>query len=375
MDQGLLVLADGMTFRGRSFGYPGETFGEVVFNTSISGYQEILTDPSYTGQIVTLTYPMIGNYGINGADAEADRPMAAGLIVKEYAGAPSNWRSEKSLQNYLLEHQIVAVDQMPTREIVRHIRNVGTMSGILAVGNVDLKTLKSRLQELSPTSGQNLVEQVSTKKIYTFEGVGKKVIVFDFGVKQNILRELQSRGCEVTVVPASTLPEEISKRKPDGILFSNGPGDPAACSDIIANIQKMVGTTPMMGICLGHQLLSLAFGAKTFKMKFGHRGGNQPVKNLLTGKVLITAQNHGFAVSTNAFPESMEVTQINLNDKTIEAFRHKKFPIISVQYHPEAGPGPNDAKNIFDEFVQLMSRSPATPLRTIEKERRENSNA
>lgn len=354
MTQAILVLADGATFRGRSFGYPGRTFGEIVFNTSMSGYQEILTDPSYCGQIVVMTYPMIGNYGIHTLNAESDRIQASGLIVKEYAGEPSNWRSEMSLKDYLVENRIVGVEELPTREIVRHIRDAGAMPGILACGDFSENELKSEAAALVSMSGRNLVPEVATSMEWTLPGGGQKVIVYDFGVKRSILNSLAERECQITVVPPNTPAESVLERKPDGVLLSNGPGDPAACGTYVNQIRQILGKVPVLGICLGHQLLSLALGAKTFKLKFGHRGGNQPVKDLPTGKILITAQNHGFAVSPDHLPSSMEITQINLNDATVEAFRHKEFPILSVQYHPEAAPGPNDAKNIFDAFLEMM---------------------
>lgn len=354
MTQAILVLADGAVFRGRSFGYPGRTSGEIVFNTSMSGYQEILTDPSYCGQIVVMTYPMIGNYGINSENAESDRIQAEGLIVKEYAGEPSNWLSEMSLKDYLIENRVVGVEQLPTREIVRHIRNVGAMPGILACGDFSEVGLKEDAAALASMNGRNLVPEVATSAEWTLPGGGRKVVVYDFGVKRSILNSMTKRGCHVIVVSPDTPAEAVLARKPDGVLLSNGPGDPAACGVYRDNILQIIGKTPLLGICLGHQLLSLALGAKTFKLKFGHRGGNHPVRDLSTGKVLITAQNHGFAVSPDHLPCSMEITQINLNDETVEAFRHKEFPILSVQYHPEAAPGPNDAQNIFDAFVEMM---------------------
>lgn len=361
-----LVLADGTIYPGESFGFEGETSGEVVFNTSITGYQEILTDPSYCQQIVILTYPMIGNYGVNETDVESKKPQAAGLIVKEYCEYPSNWRSTQSLAQYLKDNRIVGVHKLPTREIVRHIRNKGAMPGILTTDRRPktedqgpwLKDVIEKAKKLPTMNNQELVSRVTCAKPYTVAPAsGKKkysVVAYDFGIKQNIVRELAKRNCEVTVVPALTKPADILKMKPNGVLLSNGPGDPAACGEIIENIRSLLGKVPIMGICLGHQLLGLALGAKTFKLKFGHRGGNQPVKDLKNGKVLITSQNHGFSVDPDTIPTDMTITQINLNDQTIEAFEHKKYSILSVQYHPEAAPGPHEAGTYFDDWIASL---------------------
>lgn len=363
MTRAYLALADWTLFEGHSFGFEGETSGEVVFNTSITGYQEILTDPSYCRQIVVMTCPMIGNTGVNAEDVESSRPHAAGLIVKEYCNTPSNWRATQSLGDYLKVHKIVGVQGMPTREIVRHIRDKGAMPGILSAENSKSKIqtpkeLLERVQKLPSMAGQNLVPEVTCEIPHEMSppgGASKKyVIAYDFGIKLNMVRELVLRGCRVKVVPAMTPAADVLKEKPDGVLLSNGPGDPAACGALVENIRGLIGKTPLLGICLGHQLLSLALGAKTFKLKFGHRGGNQPVKDLQTGRVLITSQNHGFAVDPQNCPADLEWTQINLNDGTVEGFRHKKYPILSVQYHPEAAPGPNDAKDIFTHWIASL---------------------
>jgi len=368
-NKAILVLKDGTHFEGASFGYEGDASGEVVFNTSIVGYQEILTDPSYQGQIVTMTYPMIGNYGVNLEDVESAKPQVAGFIVKEYSGLHSNFRANMSLQDYLVENKITAMQGIDTRALVRHLRTRGAMPGLIAVDESNLKKLKERAKRLPSMDGQDLVPGVSTKKPFGWkEGTWsltpqtkraalkptRKVVAYDFGIKENILRNLVDVGCEVTVVPADMPAEKVLEMSPDGVFLSNGPGDPAAVTYAIDNVKKLVGKVPIFGICLGHQIVGLALGAKTFKLKFGHRGGNQPVKNLLTGQVEITAQNHGFAVDAKTMRGIGEVTHVNLNDNTVAGFQNKEKKVLAVQYHPEASPGPHDSLYLFKQFRDMM---------------------
>lgn len=355
----ILLLEDGTTFSGYSFGYFGEATGEVCFNTSMTGYQEVITDPSYAGQIITMTYPMIGNYGVNKEDMESTAPVMCGFVVREYSEVYSNWRAEESLDKFLVTHKIPGIEGVDTRKLTRHIRDKGAMRGIISAVEFDQKKLMDKILVSPKMEGWDLATEVSTKKTYAFSKEGKyKIIAYDFGAKLNILKLLAAEDCQVEVVPAKTPAEEVLNKKPDGIFLSNGPGDPAALDYAINNIKKLIDSNiPIFGICLGHQLLGLALGAKTFKLKYGHRGGNQPVKDLTTGKVEITSQNHGFSVDEKTLKDlDVEITHINLNDKTIEGIAHKKKPIFCVQYHPEASPGPHDASYLFKRFIDYINK-------------------
>ncbi len=349
-------------FAGRAFGHPGETAGEVVFNTSMCGYQEILTDPSYAGQIVVMTYPHIGNYGTNEKDEESQRPYAEGFVAREFSSISSNWRSSEELESYLKRHKIVAICGVDTRALVRHIRSLGAMRGVISSVDADPDRLMEKARSARSMLGCDLASWVTCKDPYAIAAPPRdpaeekfRVIAYDYGIKRNILNNLLRIGCDLLVVPASTSAEEVLSLSPDGVFLSNGPGDPEPLGYAVANIRKLLGRVPVFGICLGHQLMGLAFGGKTYKLKFGHRGGNQPVKNLLTGKVEITAQNHGFAVDPDSL-NSNEVacTHMNLNDQTLEGIRHRNLPAFSVQYHPEASPGPHDSHYLFDQFKRLM---------------------
>jgi carbamoyl-phosphate synthase small subunit len=423
MKKAMLALADGTVFQGASFGTEGEAVGEVVFNTCMSGYQEILTDPSYKGQIVTMTYPLIGNYGVNPEDVESHRPFVEGFIIKEGSVLPSNWRARKSLEEYLRDYGIVGIQGIDTRALTRHIRDHGAQEGVISTTDDDPKSLVDKAKASPGLIGRDLVKEVCCETPFTWSrGVWEwptgyreraesrepraesertqmdlfgsrlttldsrlyRVVAYDCGIKWNILRQLVSSGCEVTVVPASTTAEQVLALSPDGIFLSNGPGDPEGVPYLVEAVHELIGKKPIFGICLGHQIIGLALGGRTYKLKFGHHGGNQPVKDLTTSKVEITSQNHGFAVDMDSFksdpkgqvlgdPEDIVLTHVNLNDNTCEGLMHRRLPLFSVQYHPEASPGPHDASYLFRRFVEMMEqdRQPAAgkPRIRLQEER------
>jgi carbamoyl-phosphate synthase small subunit len=366
--QAKLALADGTVFTGRGFGAAGETLGEVVFNTSMTGYQEVLTDPSYTGQIVTMTYPLIGNYGTTPDDQESKGVQVAGFIVRELTRVPSNFRSDRSLDAFLKASNVVGIEGIDTRALVRRLRVRGAMNGVLSTTDLDDASLVKKAQAFPGMEGRDLVKEVVPAKAFHWDkGFGafaehvlphrpatKRVVAIDYGMKWNILRCLTQVGCDVTVVPGTATAEEVLSHNPDGVFLSNGPGDPAAVGYAIDTVKNLIGKKPIFGICLGHQLLGLAFGAKTFKLKFGHRGANQPVRNELTKQIEITTQNHGFSVDPATLPSDVIPTHINLNDNTLEGLKHTSLTVFSVQYHPEAAAGPHDSSYLFEEFRKLM---------------------
>lgn len=392
MMSALLALEDGRVFHGAAFGASGTVTGEVCFNTSMSGYQEVLTDPSYFGQIVAMTSPHIGNYGVNVLDEESAGPQVRGFVIEELSPAPSSWRSEESLDEYLRRYKIPGIQGVDTRALTKHLRLVGSMKGCLTTVQMSPEEAVRRAREGEGVVGMDFVREVTPKAPFDWDpadaesrpwklaqsadGAGElrdpignvfgflpparhRVVAYDFGMKRNILRGLRQRGMAVRVVPADTSAEDVLAMNPDGIFLSNGPGDPSALDYIHKNVQGLLGKKPIFGICLGHQILGYALGGKTFKLKFGHRGGNQPVKDLLTGKVSITSQNHGFAVDAETLPNDVEVTHVNLNDNTVEGLRSKSMPVFSVQYHPEAAPGPHDAEYFFDNFAKLIDQTKA----------------
>lgn len=368
-----LVLEDGKTYDCFSFGAEGETTGEIVFNTSMTGYQEILSDPSYSGQMIVMTYPLIGNYGVNEEDFESSKPHIKAFIVKELCTYPSNWRSDTSLEALLKKHHIMGIEGLDTRAITRHIRTCGAMRAIISTKDMNVSSLLEKVKHSPSMVGANLVDDVTCKEAYTWsepngkdwrflENVTKEskytIAVYDFGVKRNILRKFIERGCSLRIFPSKTKAEEIIKFNPDGVFLSNGPGDPEAVDYVIPEIQKLIGKKPIFGICLGQQLAGIALGGHTYKLKFGHRGANHPVKNLETGVIEITSQNHGFTVDPKSLHEKeIELTHFNLYDGTLEGFRHKELPIFSVQYHPEASPGPHDSDYLFNKFMESIEKN------------------
>lgn len=354
--KGYLILEDGLTFEGETFGDCQEGIGEVVFNTSMAGYQEIFTDNSYKGQILVMTYPMIGNYGINSEDMESEKLSIKGLVIRELCKIPSNWKSEMNIDTYFKKHHIMGLEGIDTRRLVKHLREVGTMKGVITTetGNTEIFIEKMKEEDIQ---NKNYTAEVSTPHPYVIEGKGPHIALLDFGVKQNIIKTLKGYDCHITVLPYDTEVEDIKKLGAEGILLSNGPGNPKTLMKVVENIKKLIYYKPIFGICMGHQLLSLAFGADTYKLKYGHRGGNHPVKDLLTNRVYITSQNHGYVVDENTInSKEVIITHRNLNDGSIEGIRHKHLPIFSVQYHPEAAPGPMESKYLFQQFLSNIQR-------------------
>jgi carbamoyl-phosphate synthase small subunit len=373
----ILALEDGRTFVGESFGATGTRVGEVCFNTSMTGYQEVLTDPSYRGQIVAMTYPLIGNYGTNTTDQESAQPHVRGFVIEELSELPSNWRAQDSLDDYLKRWGVPGAQGIDTRALTRHLRTRGAMKACLTTEIDSAEEASRQAKKGDGVVGMDYVREVTTPEIFQWDPTDElsrpwspqtgqetpalppirhRIVAFDYGMKHNILRSLRQRGFGITVVPATTAADDVLKLNPDGVFLSNGPGDPEALPYAHASIRELMGKKPIFGICLGHQVLGFAFDGRTFKLKFGHRGGNQPVKDLRSGRIAITSQNHGFAVEAESLPKNVEVTHVNLNDGTVEGMRHKELPIFSVQYHPEAAPGPHDASYFFDQFAELIDR-------------------
>ena len=382
MASAILALEDGAVFEGRSFGAPAERSGEVVFNTALTGYQEIFTDPSYAGQIVILTNPQIGNYGTSVDDNESAKPHIEGLVVREFSSLASNWRSDEDAEHFLSKHRIPVASELDTRALVRHLRSRGAMRGVLSTlvstlvstRGTDSANLIEKARGIPTMAGLDLASRVSTPERYEWSKTVERcspseilspaldpkfhVVAYDFGIKQNILRRLVHSGCRVTVVPAITSAEDVLALKPDGVFLSNGPGDPEPLTTQVENVRRLIGKTPVFGICLGHQLMGLAFGGKTYKLKFGHRGANHPVLNQITKRVEITSHNHGFAVDPDSLSlNDVDITHVNLNDQTLEGFRHRRHPAFCVQYHPEAAPGPHDSHYLFDDFTRMMAEN------------------
>jgi len=370
MVDAILALEDGTLFRGRSFGWHGERTGEVVFNTSMTGYQEVLTDPSYRGQMVAMTYPHIGNYGINSEDSESGGPKVEAFLVREYSQVVSNWRADRDLGTFLWQHQVIGLSEIDTRALTRHIRSFGVMRAAVSATNLDEQRLIRMAQGAPDIADRDLVAEVTCSEPHEWtEGTDREwllpradsqrfhVVAIDCGIKRNILRRLVDVGCRVTVLPASAAADEVRRLGPDGLFLSNGPGDPEMVPYVVDTVRSLLSEQPIFGICLGHQVLGLALGGRRFKLKFGHHGGNQPVKDLRTGRVQITAQNHNFGIAADTLdPSEVEITHVNLNDHTVEGLRHQQLPLYCVQYHPEAAPGPHDADPLFEQFARMIER-------------------
>ncbi|MEI7997985.1 MAG: glutamine-hydrolyzing carbamoyl-phosphate synthase small subunit [Candidatus Omnitrophota bacterium] len=360
MKEAILYLQDGTAFHGRTLTQTGETIGEAVFNTALTGYQEVLTDPSYTAQIVIMTYPLIGNYGINDEDQESDAIHVKGFVVKEFSRRPSNWRSKQSIIEYLDENKILAIEGVDTRALTRHLRLAGAMKAIISTEDFDPKSLQAKLDAAPSMEGADLVKDVSTQKKYVWKAKGPrryKIAAIDCGIKWNILRIFAGLGCEIHVFPAKTSFKDIMAIKPDGLFLSNGPGDPAVVTYVIDTVKQALGKVPIFGICLGNQILGLALGGSTYKLKFGHHGINHPVKDFENNRIGITSQNHGFCVDINSLNlDEVEVIHVNLNDQSVEGIRHKKYPAFSIQYHPESAPGPHDSKYLFEKFISMIEQ-------------------